>query len=224
MSAWEKATYDAIRGTGNNSPILLEITGWPGAWNNAMNPADYAGMTNTMWDAHYYGWVPRYSTDQATVDQALADLVAGVQAIKSADGTMPVIIAEYGNSTDGTTIDPNGVQVVTSVANAGASGRVVGSAAWAWMPGGNADHLQDGGALTNRLTGSKSRMYIGKTVQTCTAAQTTANAQAATEAIEQAMTQDPTTPAIAAPTAANAIQAAQNSDPRAAGSGRGSGQ
>jgi hypothetical protein len=211
VSAWEKATYDAIRGTGNNSPILLEITGWPGAWNNAMNPADYAGMTNTMWDAHYYGWVPRYSTDQATVDQALADLVAGVQAIKSADGTMPVIIAEYGNSTDGTTIDPNGVQVVTSVANAGASGRVVGSAAWAWKPGGNADHLQDGGALTSPY-GQQVAMYIGKTVQTCTAAQTAANAQEATAAIEQAMTQDPTTPAIAAPTAANAMQAAQDSD------------
>jgi hypothetical protein len=122
---------------------------------------------------------------------------------------MPVIIAEYGNSTDGTTIDPNGVQVVTSVANAGASGRVVGSAAWAWLPGGNADHLQDGGALTNPY-GEQVALYIGKTVQTCTAAQTTANAQAATEAIEQAMPQDPTTPDIAAPTAANAIQAAQN--------------
>jgi hypothetical protein len=174
VSDWELATYNAIRNTGNNNPILLEIVGWPGAWNNAMTPSVYASMHNTIWDTHFYGWVARYSTDQATVDKALSDLMTGAQAIKSADGTMPVIIAEYGNSTDGTSIDPNGVQTVTSVVNAGGSGKA-GSAAWAWKPGGNADHLQDGGKLTSPY-GQQVAMYIGMTTQTCTQEEATANA------------------------------------------------
>src|SRR4051812_24706441 len=75
LSQWQSTTYDAIRGAGNNNPILLEISGYPGNWTNALDPSVYASMTNTIWDPHFYGWVPRYSTDQATVDQALADQI-----------------------------------------------------------------------------------------------------------------------------------------------------
>jgi hypothetical protein len=197
VSDWQLATYNAIRAAGNNNPILLEIVGGPGAWNNSMTPSDYAGMHNTIWDPHFYGWIPRYSTDQATVDQALADEIAQVQHIPSADGTMPVIIAEYGNSTDGTTIDPNGVQVVTSVANAGGSGKA-GSAAWAWLPGGNADHLQDGGMLTSPY-GQQVALYIGITTQSCTAAEATVNANNEIVAVTAALAAIP--PASAAPAA-----------------------
>jgi hypothetical protein len=195
VSDWQLATYNAIRGAGNNNPILLEIVGWPGAWNNTMTPSDYAGMHNTIWDPHFYGWIPRYSTDQSTVDRALADEIAQVQQIPSADGTMPVIIAEYGNSTDGTTIDPNGTQVVTSVANAGGSGKA-GSAAWAWLPGGNADHLQDAGTLTSPY-GEQVALYIGITTQSCTAAEATANANNEIAAVTAAVAAPP--PATAAP-------------------------
>ena len=195
VSGWELATYNAIRGAGNNNPILLEIVGWPGAWNNAMTPSDFAGMHNTIWDPHFYGWVARYATDQATVDQALADEIAAVQQIPSADGKMPVIIAEYGNSTDGSTIDPNGAQVVTSVANAGGSGKA-GSAAWAWLPGGNADHLQNGGTLTSPY-GQQVALYIGITTQSCTAAEATANANNEIAAVTAAVAATP--PANAAP-------------------------
>jgi Cellulase (glycosyl hydrolase family 5) len=209
VSGWELATYNAIRGAGNNSPILLEIVGWPGAWNNSMTPSDFAGMHNTIWDPHFYGWVARYSTDQASVDQALADEIAGVQQIPSADGKMPVIIAEYGNATDGTNIDPNGVQVVTSVVNAGGSGKA-GSAAWAWLPGGNADHLQDGGTLTSPY-GQQVALYIGLTTQTCTAAEATANANNEIAAVTAAIDAPP--PASAAPASA---QPAASSSPAAA--------
>ncbi len=191
VSAWEKATYDAIRNTGNNNPLLLEITGWPGAWNNAMTPSAYSGMHNTIWDTHFYGWVSRYSTDQATVDQALSDLIESVQQIPSGDGKMPVMIAEYGNSTDGTSIDPNGVQNVTSVVNAGASGKV-GSAAWAWISGGNADHLQDGGVLTSPY-GQQVALYINTTVATCSAEETAANANSQLTAITAQVTGTPET-------------------------------
>jgi hypothetical protein len=196
VSGWELATYNAIRGAGNNNPILLEIVGWPGAWNNSMTPSDFAGMHNTVWDPHFYGWVARYATDQASVDQALADEIAAVQQIPSADGKMPVIIAEYGNSTDGTTIDPNGAQVVTSVANAGGSGKA-GSAAWAWLPGGDGDHLQNGGTLTSPY-GQQVALYIGITTQSCTAAEATANANNEIAAV---------TAAVAAPALTNAAPA-----------------
>jgi hypothetical protein len=175
VSAWELATYNAIRSARNNNLILLEIVGWPGAWNNSMNPADFAGMHGTVWDAHFYGWVARYSTDQATVDKALSDLIESVQQIPSGDGKMPVMVAEYGNSTDGTSIDANGEQSVSAVINAGGSGKV-GSAAWAWLPGGNADHLQNGGTLTSSY-GQQVALYINTDVIPCTAAQSAANAE-----------------------------------------------
>lgn len=164
LSAWQEATYNAVRGAGNHNPVLMEISGWPGNWTNALKPSVYAQMTNVIWDPHYYGWASRYSTDQATVDKALADLVAQVQQIKSADGTMPVIIGEYGDSTNGTTVDPNGEQAVTAVVSAGANDQF-GSAAWAWNPGGNADHVMNGNLTApSSPYGQMVQLYINSDV------------------------------------------------------------
>jgi hypothetical protein len=130
IGAWQQQTYQAIRSAGNNNPIMLEAN--PGA------PAsDYASMTNTVWDQHYYGWLSGYSTNQATVSQNLASVVAQDQSIKGANGaTMPVIIGEYGNSTSGTSIDANAEQVLGAVQQSG-----YGSAAWAWGSGNPGDGL-----------------------------------------------------------------------------------
>jgi hypothetical protein len=211
LSAWHRATYQAIRGAGNNNPILIEPGGSrPDNLVDALVPSVYLPMTNVIMDPHIYGYQVNYSTDQATNDANAQAMVAAAQTIKTADGTIGVMIAEYGNSTDGTTIDQNGVQNVTAVVNMGAAGKV-GSAAWAWNPGGNEDKLMNS-SLTEPTSpyGQQVQLYINTTVQSCSATQTTANAQAATTAITAAMAQDPATPAVAAPTAASAVQAAQN--------------
>jgi hypothetical protein len=132
LSTWQQQTYQAIRGAGNNNIIMVESNcydGNPGVdCNVGYTPSVYAGMTNIVWDDHFYGWiVPGNSADQATVDQTLAQEAASSQQTTSADGTVPVLIGEYGDSTTGTSLDPNGTQVVTAVASSG-----FGSAAWAF--------------------------------------------------------------------------------------------
>lgn len=183
LSAWQKATYQAIRGAGNNNPILLEISGWPGDWTNALDPSVYATMHNTIWDPHFYPWIPRDSTDQTTVNQALADQISGVQQIPNADGTMAVIIAEYGDS-DNDTPDggPSGMAVVDAVVNSGGTGKY-GSAAWAWNPGGSQDRLQNNGTMTSPY-GQAVALYINTSVMACSASETASNAQAAIVAIQ----------------------------------------
>lgn len=144
LSYWQQATYDAIRSTGNSAPILLELPGGgvPSMMNggNGLDPSVYAGMNNVIWDVHYYGWGPGYSSDPQTVYGTLAGLVQGAQAIGSANGTMPVIIGEYGPSTDGVNTDPNADMIIQAVQN---SGMISGAVAWAWSTYLN-DNLTDG--------------------------------------------------------------------------------
>jgi hypothetical protein len=209
LSEWQQATYNAIRGQGNSSIIVLELAGWPGGWQSDMDPSVYASMTNVVWDTHFYGWVANYSTDQNTVNQALASEIAGAQTITSADGTVPALIGEYGPSTTGGSEDANATQTVQAVVNDGGSG-TVGSAAWHWGMQDCCNNLNNGSVLTNPY-GQTVALYINTDVVTPTACQTTARAEQQTAAIQQAMAQDPTTPAITVPTAANAIQAVQSS-------------
>jgi hypothetical protein len=114
------ATYNAIRNTGNNNPILLEPSGTrpPGyggtPLQSGMNPADYAKMTNVIWDPHCYGYQSSYDTNQADVNANVKAMITASQTIRSANGLVPVIIGEYGPGTD-----PNGMQEVSAVIKAG---------------------------------------------------------------------------------------------------------
>ncbi len=111
ITTQEVATYNAIRGAGNNSMIMMELDGGgnPGSVGAGfgMTASAYASMTNIAWDLHYYGWHSGYSTDQSTVTSDLLGSVSGgygiaaAQTITSADGTVPVIIGEFGDSTNG---------------------------------------------------------------------------------------------------------------------------
>jgi hypothetical protein len=177
IAAQELATYNTIRAAGDNAPILMEepsggnpglvgadATGYDGA--GPMTPSDYAGMHNIVWDLHSYGWDSGYSTDQATVSAALegsasgASGIAGAQTITSADGTVPVIIGEFGNSTTGNSIDGNANQVIQAIASSGK-----GFLAWGWNPGAVGDQLTDGsGNLTSY--GQQIASIIGSTPPT----------------------------------------------------------
>jgi hypothetical protein len=147
LSDWQQQTYQAIRSTGNNSPIMLEtiIGGADMSTINAgMVQSDYSNMTNTIWDMHYYGWVTNYSTDQSVINQSIATGAAAAQQTTNAGGVMPVLIGEYGNSTTGMSIDPNGMQSVQGVESSG-----FGSAAWSWGAGNPGDGLTNGSTPTS---------------------------------------------------------------------------
>ena len=138
ITTQQVATYEAIRGTGNQTIIMMELYGGgnPGTVGAGfgMTEAAYAKMTNIVWDLHFYGWGAKYSTDQATVTASLMGSkkggygIAAAQSIKGPGGALiPVIIGEFGDSTDGTKVDANGEQVISAVLDSG-----YGFAAWAW--------------------------------------------------------------------------------------------
>lgn len=154
ISAQEAAIYAAIRATGNQTIIMMSLMGGgnPGSVGDGfgMTASTYATMTNIVWDLHFYGWAAGYSSDLPTVKMALLGSpssgtgILAAQSIQSADGLVPVIIGEYGDSTDGQAVDGDASQVVEAVETSG-----YGSAAWEDSPGtGGADILVSNGALT----------------------------------------------------------------------------
>ncbi len=143
ITSQQIATYQAIRNQGANNMILFEAGlggGNPGATGPAeLNASSYAGLHNVGWDLHFYGWVNGYNPDQTSVDNTLLGAagsgtgIRAAQQITSGDGTIPVIDAEFGNSTDGVSIDANGDQVIHAVTNwALQNGYTSGFAAWHW--------------------------------------------------------------------------------------------
>ncbi|HTI83236.1 MAG TPA: cellulase family glycosylhydrolase [Acetobacteraceae bacterium] len=118
--------YQAIRGTGNDTLVLLNPAG--GFSVNGLNRRTYSGMKNVAWDLHFYNWMAKDSTDVGTNYKALMKEVEAARSLVN----LPVIIGEYGNSSgaDGAVYDKGGMQVVQAVQQSGIS-----SAAWAWTSG-----------------------------------------------------------------------------------------
>jgi len=110
-----------------------------------MGPGVYGRMSNILADIHYYGWESKFSTDQQTVDFVLSRLIQDTQTVKSHDGTLPVILGEYGVSTNGTDRDANYSQVVQAVQQ---STQIAGAVAWAWHSDGNNSTIDAEGNLT----------------------------------------------------------------------------
>jgi hypothetical protein len=159
LTAGQLATYNAIRGAGNNSIILLEAGVGGGnpqtvGAGSGLTVSSYAKMANVVWDLHFYGWVANGSTDQNTVNNALLGSASGhsgitaAQTIPSADGTIPVINGEFGNSTDGQNVDANGNQVISAVTTYGIAHGTSGYSAWHWDAHAPGDLLVVNGQLT----------------------------------------------------------------------------
>ena len=174
LSQWEQETYNAVRDTGNNSPIMMELPGggYPSAQNATdygMDPRVYASMSNIVMDVHFYGWSSYYSTNQSAVDGTLNGLVQAARTVPSANGTPPVIIGEYGISTNTMWNDANSSQVLQAVQQ---SGQISGGAAWEFRDS-SANSLTDGnGNLTGY--GQEVKQWIASGAQNGDAASTTA--------------------------------------------------
>jgi Cellulase (glycosyl hydrolase family 5) len=85
-------------------------------------------MTNVIWDAHVYGYMNNGATDAASNNLLVAETIAACQAVKSADGVVPVIIGEFGTASN---TNGNGPELVTAVLESG-----IGYGAWVWDPNG----------------------------------------------------------------------------------------
>ena len=142
----ELGVYQAIRNAGNSAPVMLELSGGGSPSFAQDNRSYFSSMTDVIWDVHYYGVDTGGNTNQATVTQALANIIAGAQEVQSADGTVPVLIGEYGISGAGSAPDPNAAEVLQTVQQVNAG---LGSIAWTWGGGGVDDQAttSTGGTL-----------------------------------------------------------------------------
>lgn len=123
-----QATYNAVRGTGSNVPVIFEAgLGANGDPTTVGSTTFTNSMRNVAWDVHAYDWMSGYSTNLTTITNDANSRISAMQTITSADGTMPVIDLETGNSTNGTSVDPGGFQEVQA---AYANPNYVGNSAW----------------------------------------------------------------------------------------------
>jgi hypothetical protein len=173
LAAWHQATYNAIRGTGNNTIIAIESYyggGLPSDF-NATNipPAVYGPMKNVVWDFHQYAWIVNGLTAVIPQTTCMTEQVAWVKTLQgittSQDGVIPVIVGESGNSSAGPSIDASGQTLVNAViANTGATLPFKGAAFWEWMSGAVGDKL-----LTNDTVASGVSSPYGAAVAAFTA-------------------------------------------------------
>lgn len=150
MTANQLQTYNAIRGTGNTNPILLEISNPPSSegWTSAV-ASNFSGMHNVVWDLHCYTLTVNAgnpSSSQSAANTAMANAIGFVQncGISSADGVIPIICGEYGPSVTGSSIDIDGATTVLAVQN---SPSLFGTIAWTWYSGSD-DDIQVTGNVT----------------------------------------------------------------------------
>jgi hypothetical protein len=166
--------YDAIRGTGNNTLILMCPRG---GWDfSPMDPNNYHRYTNVAWDYHWYGWESQYSTDQNYVDACLLNVWNDSQRFRSADGVIPMISGEFGpcgyqNTSGGSFyqeyiyyLDNNWLQNINAVYRASF---LNGGLQWVW----NAPETTQNNTISNLImpdgnyNGSRVTEYGGKHLQ-----------------------------------------------------------
>jgi hypothetical protein len=105
---------------GNVSPWQYQ------AWRSSTNNRGVAQMTNVTADGHGYDHESDFDANLQTATADIARVVAAAQTVRSADGLVPVVMAEYRPSTADQNFDPGGFQDV-AVTNLGSSGGPAGS-------------------------------------------------------------------------------------------------
>lgn len=151
IATQEQGIYNAIRSAGNNNMVLLEVNAATPENSLGSEASIYQSMTNVAWDQHFYGWMPTQLGESAS--SALSNIVSSDEAFSDTQGSIPVVIGEYGPSTDGNTVDSNAEQVVDAVQSSG-----LGSLAFAWNTGVGDTMTSGCGALTS--WGQEVKNYI----------------------------------------------------------------
>lgn len=171
IAAQNLAIYTGIRSTGSKTIVALSLPsggnrGLVGPYGRGYDGSVMGGLdmvkslTNIIFDLHNYGWLSDFSTDPAVIRATLLGIppaptgtgAAAAQLWLSADGVVPIMIGEFGNSTTGKGIDANGILLCKVTAACAKEGKIAGWQAWHWNAAGDAyeDQLvSDAGNLTS---------------------------------------------------------------------------
>lgn len=134
LANMHKATYDAVRGAGNNNIIMMSPYAGDAMriWND--DASIYPPMRNIIWNIHHYSF--GMSGNDAYYNKWVQDRINNIQAFaNSGDGKMPVFQGECGNAVDGMHIDQGGQELVNGAMrmSTGAAGASAGFGIWQWM-------------------------------------------------------------------------------------------
>lgn len=142
--------YNAVRAVSGTMFLLNSADGNPNSSGLVgINSSNYTGMTNVVWDIHFYGWAFPACCNQSSSDSSGTSFIGNFTAFSSLDGTIPVILGEDGNATSQGIVDGNGAQTMTTVLNMVAAGTAQGFGYWEWycgcLPAGAGDQITSGG-------------------------------------------------------------------------------
>jgi len=112
--------YNAVRGAGNESMFLVASDITIAAQTSGYTVSTLAGMRNYIWDHHFFNAASNYSADQ---DINNAALTGGMNALWQL-ARVPIIIGEFGDASDGQSIDVGWQQTVQAVYDSNSTGFV----------------------------------------------------------------------------------------------------
>jgi len=142
LTAWQNATYQAIRGTGSNTIVEIEQSEpyWQGKWGvlgnfpgqtplTTLTLATYNAMSSVVMGPHSYAWLWNGTTvdpgESVILNSAVGSTnspyggivqqIENLQYITTEDGLVPCAICEFGPSTNGSALDPGGYSCVDAV-------------------------------------------------------------------------------------------------------------
>lgn len=140
VSANHLAWYNRIRVTNNcqNIFVMCMVAGNP--YNQGGTPDNmsvYTGMTNVIWDQHWYNWITGGDTNLTNVQNLLTSDIRGIQAQgNSADGVIPVALLETGfiDYAGNYNVDAGGGDGTNQIIqSAYTTGKTSGSGAACWL-------------------------------------------------------------------------------------------
>ena len=158
-----QALYNGIRAVDANKIVVFN--GADDGMSAEILPSSiFSGMTNVVWDQHYYNWESRYSPDETTIQSQFTTDFNNVASFFPG----PLCCFEYGEVTvqsgsTGDTGESGGATTLQVVHNAVTSGQISGDAYFQWYSGGVPSPYQ----TLSLFTGLTNGVPIGNTTNTC---------------------------------------------------------
>lgn len=105
------AIYGAVRGADNRTMVMINSDVYDSTGTSGYDPTTLAGLYSVGWNATFFNRQANYSTEQSINSSALSGMMRNLSRISD----FPIVIGEFGDSSDGTGIDPGWQEVVTAV-------------------------------------------------------------------------------------------------------------
>ena len=119
ISAQHLTVCNAIRSAGKNTALMIDLFGGgnPGSLgtNGGLTVRNLCLCDQRHLTPCFPDWFARYSAGRLALKNTLATAVSQAELSGSADRIIPALFSESGNSPNGSSVDPGGVETVAAV-------------------------------------------------------------------------------------------------------------